>query len=174
MTGWLQKETLLAGINTGFYHSWCRFLAQRVQIYIKKTKNTIYGHQKLFCKGIRPCTKRKRSKIHDVGVAIFDPNNNDDMKNMIGMDIPIQVPTTSGSGNKYIFVMLDYNSDLIIKQPLCHNRQRKKWFNISNYAMMSLNRLVLPQNCSNLIISIKGVDQSHQTRGPCLSTSCTA
>lgn len=118
MTGWLPKETLLAGINADFYLSWPGFSAPRGWQHLKKTEPTIYGHQKLICKGIQTCTKKKQSKNHDVGVAIVDPNNNDDMKNMIAMDLFQHFFITSGSGNKYIFIMLDYNSDYIKATPM--------------------------------------------------------
>ena len=67
-----------------------------MQKHIKKTKPIIYGHQKLILKGIRPRTKKKRSKNYDVGVDIFDANNDDDMKTMIEMDLPGRFPITSG------------------------------------------------------------------------------
>ena len=109
--GWIPKETLLDGINNNFYRSWPGLTAPRVQRHLKKQEITVFGHQKLVRKGIRPRKKKRRSKIHDVGVALFDPKDDDDMKNLIAMDLPGRFPTTSASGNKYIFVMVDYDSD---------------------------------------------------------------
>ena len=45
-------------------------------------------------------------------------SNDDDKKNMIAMDLPGRFPTTSASGNKYIFVMVDYDSDYIKFTPM--------------------------------------------------------
>ena len=71
-----------------------------------------------FEKGYAQGKKKRRSKIHDVGVALFDPKDDDDMKNLIAMDLPGRFPTTSASGNKYIFVMVDYDSDCIKFSPM--------------------------------------------------------
>ena len=49
---------------------------------------------------------------------MFDPDDDDNMKNLIAMDLPGQFPTTSASGNKYIFVMIDYDSDYIKFTPM--------------------------------------------------------
>ena len=68
------------------------------------------GHQKLIRQNIRPT--KPRSKIHKVGVVIIGPED-DGMKNMIAMDLPGRFPKTSASGNKYIFIMYDCNSDYI-------------------------------------------------------------
>ena len=116
--GWIPKETLLDGINNNFYRSWPGLTAPRVRKHLKKQEITVFGHQKLVRKGIRPRKKKQRSKIHDVGVALFDPDDDDDMKNMIAMDLPGRFPTTSASGNKYIFVMVDYDSDYIKFTPM--------------------------------------------------------
>ena len=116
--GWIPKETLLEGINNNFYRSWPGLTAPRVRKHLKKQENTVFGHQKLVQKGIRPRKKKRRSKKHDVGVALFDPDDDDDMKNLIAMDLPGQFPTTSASGNKYIFVMVDYDSDYIKFTPM--------------------------------------------------------
>ena len=67
----------------------------------------------MICKGLRPRNKKQRSKNHKVGVAIYDPNDTNDMKNMIAMDQAGQFSITLASGNKYIFIMLDYDSNYI-------------------------------------------------------------
>ena len=54
---------------------------------------------------------------------MLDPNNEDDMKNLIAMDLPGRFPITSASGNKYIFIMLDYDADYIQATPM---KSRKK------------------------------------------------
>ena len=77
---------------------------------------------KLIRRGIRPSNK-KRTKKHSVGVMLLDPNNEDDLKNLIAMDLPGRFPITSASGNKYIFVMLDYDADYIQATPM---KSRKK------------------------------------------------
>ena len=77
-----------------------RIFSSKGANHLKKMKPTIYGHQKFISNGIRPHTKKNSCKIHDVDVAIFDPNKNDDMKNMIALDLPGKFLITSGSGNK--------------------------------------------------------------------------
>ena len=66
---------------------------------------------------IRPTSKEQqpRSKVHDVCVAIADA---DDMKNMIAMDLPGRYPITSASGNKYMFIMIDCDSNYIKALPM--------------------------------------------------------
>ena len=120
--------------------------APRVRKHLKKKEFTVFGYQKLVQKGMRPRKKKRRSKKHDVGVALFDPDDNDDMKNLIAMDLPGRFPTTSASGNKYIFVMINYDSDYIKFTPMT-SKQRKKWFVVSNYVTTNSKRLVSLLDC---------------------------
>ena len=58
---------------------------------------------------------KPRSKIHDVGCIIMDDK---ELRNLIAMDLPGRFPITSARGYKYIFVMLDYDSDYINAIPM--------------------------------------------------------
>lgn len=73
-------------------------------------------------RGVCPSNK-KQTKNHKLGVMMLDHYNQNDMKNLITMDLPGQLPITSASGNKYIFIMLDYDADYIQATPM---KSRKK------------------------------------------------
>ena len=61
----------------------------------------------------RAPNKDARSKIHNVCVGMID-----DMKNMLAMDLPGRYPITSASGNKYVFIMLDCDTNYIRAIPM--------------------------------------------------------
>lgn len=68
----------------------------RVYKYLKKIEPIVFVHQKL------------NNKHHTVIVAMFDPNNIDDMKNIIETNLPVCFHIASMTGNKNIFVILNY------------------------------------------------------------------
>ena len=114
--------------------------------HLKKKEITVFGHQKLVQKGIQPRKKKQRSKKHDVGVALFDPDDDDDMKNLITMDLPGRFPTTSASGNKYIFVIKftpmtsQTKEEMVRCFKLCHNEFKEADFTAQ---LLKLNNEVL-------------------------------
>lgn len=112
--GFIPKETWLWRIDAGFYMGWASLTSERVQKYLPKSEITMLGHLKMVRKGIRPTLGKLRSKIHDIGVGIIDTANiQNDVKNLIAFNLPERFPIVSGSGNKYIFVMYDWDSDYI-------------------------------------------------------------
>ena len=116
------QNTFINAINAGFYSSWPGLSALRVRKHLKKSESTISSHMKLIRCGI--CLSNKKcTKKHSVGVMLLDPKNEDDLKNLIAMDLPSRFPITLASGNKYIFVMLDYDADYIQATPM---KSRKK------------------------------------------------
>ena len=117
--GFIPKSTWIARIKMGFYATWPGLTAERVEKYLQKSECTTMGHQKLIRQNIRPRTKKLRSKVHDVTVAIVNPNDiPEDLQNMIAMDLPGQFPITSATGYKYIFVMLDCDSNYVKGCPM--------------------------------------------------------
>ena len=88
----LPKDTFIDAINAGFYSSWPGLSAPRVRKHLKKSKSTTSGHMKLIRHGIRPYNK-KCTKKHSVGVMLLDPNNKDDLKNLIAKDLRVVSPS---------------------------------------------------------------------------------
>lgn len=63
---------------------------------------------------------------------MFDPNNDDDMKNMITIELTEQCSITSRRDNKYIFIMLDNNIDYNKFTPMTSQtkEEMKQFFNV--------------------------------------------
>lgn len=117
--GYPTKATWIARIEMGFYNGWPGLTASRVRKCLPNSDSTTMGYQKLIRQNIRPSNKKLRSKIHDVTVLIADPNNmSEDMQNMVAMDLPGRMPVTSATGYKYIFIMLDCDSNYVKGCPM--------------------------------------------------------
>ena len=75
------------------------------------------GHIKRISQGVRSTTKPKRvlrSKKHSVGIHVIDTEElKKELKNQIGQDLCDRYPVTSSSGNKYIYIMYDTDSNYI-------------------------------------------------------------
>ena len=105
--------TWKTAIDTNFFLTWPGLTAKRVQKYCTKKVQTGKGHMRMLPSNVRS-TKlqplKKRSKNRRVGVFVLD---DDEMKNMLGMDFAGRYPFTSQRGNKYVFVMYDYDTNYI-------------------------------------------------------------
>ena len=115
--GYIPKETWIAGINAGYYTTWPGLTSTRVRKYLQKSEHTIIGHMKRISQGVRSTTKPKRtlrSKKHSVGIHVIDTEDlKKELKNQIGQDLCGRYPITSSSGNKYIYIMYDTDSNYI-------------------------------------------------------------
>ena len=114
-TGFSPKLTWIRAIEAEFFTTWPGLTADRVRQYLGKLETTTMGHQRMIHQNIQPTNKGTRSRVHDVCVTMTD---DDDMRNMIAMDLPGRYPVTSASGNKYIFVMINYDSNYIKALPM--------------------------------------------------------
>ena len=92
---------------------------------------------------------------------------------MISMDLPRRFPTTSGSGNKYIFILLDYDSDYIKATPLSSKTKEemvccfKLCYNEFKQAGFTAQLLKLDNEVSKeLIKAIKVEDLDYQLVAP--------
>ena len=68
-----------------------------------------------------PKMESPRSKKHKVGIFSLDLSKlreDEDLRNLIASDLPGRYPVTSGRGHNYIFIMYDYDSNLIWGIPL--------------------------------------------------------
>ena len=98
----------------GFYATWPGLTAERVEKYLQKSEATTMGHQKLIRQNIRSQNKKLRTKVHDVTVVIVNADElSGDLQNMVAMDLPGRYPITSATGYKYIFIMLDCDSNYV-------------------------------------------------------------
>lgn len=106
--GFIPKDTWIDGINAGYYATWPGLTAARVRRHLQKLEITTLGHMKLVSKRVRSrTTPRKKPRV---GVFVV---NIDDLEQQIAMDLPGRYPVTSSSGNKYIFLMYDFDSNYI-------------------------------------------------------------
>ena len=106
-------------------------------------------------------------------VALSNPYDDDDTKNLITMDLSRRFLITSASGNKYIFVMIDYNNGYIKFTPmashikeevvgcfkLCYNEFKETSFTAR---LLKLNNEVLKE----LIKAIKDEKLDYQLVAP--------
>ena len=115
--GYIPKETWIAGIDAGYYVTWPGLTSTRVRKHLQKSEHTVMGHMKRIRQGIRSTTKPKktlRSKQHRVGIYVIDTEDlKKELKNQIGQDLCGRYPVTSTTGNKYIYIMYDTDSNYI-------------------------------------------------------------
>lgn len=149
--GMAPKRNLLAGINTGLYCSWHGFSAPRVQIISRKWNLLYMATKSLLVTVLDHIPKRIVARFMMLMLLFLIQTKMMIWKTWLhwiyleNFLSPLAV-ATSKSSSYWIMTVITLN------QSLCHHGQRNKWFVVSNYATMSLYRLVSPHNCSNLIM----------------------
>ena len=131
--------TWLEAINKGWFQSWPGLTAARVRKYCSAKPQTSYGHMRLIKQHVQstkptqpndnnkqPDEPKERSKNHDVEVYLID-----DMENYIAMDTCGRYPITSARGHKYIFVLLDRDTNRVYLRTM---KSRKSHALIEAYA----------------------------------------
>ena len=91
--------------------------------------NTSMGHMKMVRQGIQSTTSTdvtdnqsiNLSRKHKVGSNMI---KFEELKGLLSVDISGKYPITSVLGNKYIFVLYDYDSNIIIGEPM-KSRQKE-------------------------------------------------
>jgi hypothetical protein len=111
-------STWLRGIKKGWFSSWPGLTYDRAKQHCTPKPQTAYGHLQLLRQHVNS-TKDKprhrlRSRIHDVEVHVVENNVN----NNVAMDLPGRLPITSRRGNKYIFLMIDHDTNYINAIPI--------------------------------------------------------
>jgi len=105
--------TWKAAIAKNYFLTWPGLTKERVHKYCTVKVETGKGHMRMIPSNTRSTQIKPispRSKKHRVGVFVLDDT---EMKNMLGIDFAGRYPTTSQRGNKYVFVMYDYDTNYI-------------------------------------------------------------
>jgi hypothetical protein len=129
----------LKAIEKNYYIGWPGLTTKRVRKYLLPSGHTSKGHLHMVRQGIKSTKKpgpvqgepkgepikSPRAKEHEVGVFTMNTTELEkeapigtSLKNLIATDLPGRYPVTSRRGNKYIFVLYDYDSNLIIAEPI--------------------------------------------------------
>jgi hypothetical protein len=132
-------KTWLKAIEKNYYIGWPGLTTKRVRKYLLPSEHTAKGHLHMVRQGIKSTTKSvpvqgepkrepsisPRTKEHDLGVFTINTTELEKevpmgtpLKNLIATDLPGRYPVTSRKGNKYMFVLYDYDSNLIIAEPI--------------------------------------------------------
>jgi hypothetical protein len=111
-------STWLKGIKKGWFTSWPGLTGDRVKEYCTDKEETAHGHLQLLRQHVnstkdKPTRATPRSQTHNIEVHVMD-----NLNNKVGMDLPGRYPVTSRRGNKYIFLMVDHDTNYINAIPI--------------------------------------------------------
>ena len=124
----------IAAILLGTYASWPGLDPKLIRKYLEKSDETTMGHMKATRMGTRS-TKRKQMEEEESEKPLDPPRSHlqlqknhqvcaagvvsyEELKGLICTDLPGRFPVQSFYGNEYIFVMYDYDSNLINAVPI--------------------------------------------------------
>ena len=122
--GFLTKNTLLRAIRRNYLTTFPGLTAERVTKYLKDSEITAKGHMHMKKQGIRSTqeeptstsTKQEpQSRSHEIGTVIVEQK---ELRNMVASDLAGRFPITSSRGHKYIFIMIDFDSNYIHAAPV--------------------------------------------------------
>ena len=141
--GWPVKKTWIAAIKRNAYTSWPRLDEKMVDRHLEIREPTVLGHP--HARRSRPQTTKTRIKteakddiLQQENEALERPQPDilqtkerrvgahlvafDELKGYIATDLCGRYPAMSNKGNKYIFVLYDYNNNLITARPMKTNK----------------------------------------------------
>ncbi|KAL7504188.1 hypothetical protein ACHAXN_001875 [Cyclotella atomus] len=120
--GYPVKSTWLKAVKAGNFVGWPLLTEKNISKYYPETDETPKGHMNQQRKNIRSTKKPfevcqataalRGKKVKDVFVRTYD------VRETIFSDQTGQFPTQSGSGNKYIMVMVEIDSNAILVEPM--------------------------------------------------------
>jgi len=124
------KSTFLKAINAGFFATWPSLTHQNAQKHLKKSIATAKGHLDQQRKNIR--STKKQTPQEDDTTITFHPDDAglrthyvhaatmeySSTTGKIYTDLTGRFPVQSRRGNKYLFVLHDYDSNAILAEPL--------------------------------------------------------
>ena len=142
--GYPVKSTWLKAIKAGNFIGWPMLTATNVNKYYPETVETPKGHLNQSRKNVRSTKAKPLSeyankhqlegkKEKDVYIKVYDP------KETIYSDQTGAFPTRSRSGNKYIMVMVDIDSNAILVEPM-KSRKDAEMIRAYNALMLRLTR----------------------------------
>ncbi|KAL7502105.1 hypothetical protein ACHAXN_000864, partial [Cyclotella atomus] len=120
--GYPVKSTWLKAVKAGNFVGWPLLTEKNISKYYPETIETPKGHMNQQRKNVRSTKKPfevcqaaaalRGKKVKDVFVQTYD------VRETIFSDQTGQYPTQSRSGNKYIMVMVEINSNAILVEPM--------------------------------------------------------
>ncbi len=131
------KLTWLKAIKAGNYIGWPMLTECNGNNYFPETSETSKGHMNQTCKNVHS-TKVKQTpletcdtsqlhgkKVRDIYTTMYD------VRETMFSDQTGQFPTRSQSGNKYIMVLVEINSNAILVEPMknCKNAEMIRAYN---------------------------------------------
>jgi hypothetical protein len=116
------KDTWIKSIHNGHFETWPYVTVANLRKYLFKYDATAEGHMNQICQNIRstqtvveitaPETDMiQEGKCHYIYATTLETNQ-------IYSDLTGRFPTTSLSGNKYILILYDYDSNSVLSAPL--------------------------------------------------------
>ena len=141
------KSTLLKAAENGHFTSWPGMTPENIKIYFKATIASAKGHLDQSRKNQASTKTANSEEPWAATPAIKDGVRTnhvyatylevDKLKGEIHTDLTGRFPVTSSRGNKYIFVLYDYDSNAILVEPL----QNRSGLSIVNAYTNLLDRL---------------------------------
>ena len=141
--GFPVKSTWIKAIEAGNFQGWPLLTTKRVKKYYPETTETPKGHLNQVRQNIRSTkakpfeepdtTKLRGKKKKDVYLKVYD------MKEKVYSDQTGRFPKTSMQGNKYIMVMVEVDSNVILVEPMKsrHDDEMKRAY---KHLMLRLKR----------------------------------
>ena len=145
------KSTWLKAISNGNFSSWPSLTEANVQKYLQPSTSTSKGHIKQIRQHIRSTKASPNKHNVDMTETRINPSNSRtnlvfakpiNLTGLICSDQTGRFPVTSNRGNKYIMVILDYDSNAIITRPLPSRSQThllQAFASVNNY-LISIGR----------------------------------
>jgi hypothetical protein len=124
-------DTWLKFIQNGHFATWPLVTVENARKYLCKSDATAKGHLNQIRQNIRstqtnveisaPETEMiQEDKCHNLYATVLKTNQ-------IYSDLTGRFPTTSLSGKKYVLILYDYDSNIILSAPM-KNRVTKRWY----------------------------------------------
>jgi len=107
-------STWIKCIDKGWFTSFPGLTSERVRMYCNKKEETAKGHLKLqrqHVQSTNPLNQLKR-KQHQISTHLTE------VKNLISKDMTGRYPITSRQGNKYILIIIDWDTNYIKLIPM--------------------------------------------------------
>jgi hypothetical protein len=116
------QDTCLKSIQNGHFATWPSLTVKNVRKYLPKSDETVKGHMNQIRQHIRPTQPAvaeptlesemvQEEKCNFIYAAIMETSQ-------IYTDLTGRFPTTSLSGNRYILILYDYDSNSVIYAPM--------------------------------------------------------
>ena len=134
--GFPPAATWIKAINNGYYIGWPGLTASRVRKYLRNNEETAIGHLRLVKQGVRRTTPKgvpvgtphpisKGVKENPTSKTIGRTRHvavgsmpTSELKGIFGTDQTGRFPHTSIGGHKYVFVLMDMDTDYIHAVPI--------------------------------------------------------